>query len=139
MTNTLPSGYKGWLLYDGDCALCLQVIKQFEPVWSRVPLQAEVLQADWVKERLGLTSAEDEAVLLSAMRVLTITGVVYEGASAILYILRSFWWGRPLARIGAFPWIKGLLEFCYQWVAKRRHCSSGTACSIQGRASNRPF
>jgi predicted DCC family thiol-disulfide oxidoreductase YuxK len=131
MTNTLQPGDTGWLLYDGNCTLCLQVVKQFKPIWSRVPLQAEALQTNWVKERLELTSPEDEAILLSAMRVLSATGVVYEGASAILYILRQFWWGRPFARIGAFPWVKKRLEFCYQWVAKRRHCSSDSICSIQ--------
>jgi len=129
--NAPQSEYKGWLLYDGSCTLCLQVVKQFKFIWNQVPLQSEALQAGWVKERLKLTSPEDEAILLSAMRVLTVTGVVYEGAGSVLYILSQFWWGKPLAWIGSLAFVKSVLEFCYQWVAKRRHCSSGSVCSIR--------
>jgi predicted DCC family thiol-disulfide oxidoreductase YuxK len=131
MSKTQLKESKGWILYDGDCSFCWQMVQRFKWFWANIPLKAEQLQAAWVREQLGLDKPEDEVTLLRAMRVLTLTGEVYEGATAILYLLKQYWWTKPLYWLGSCPGIRQGLEKGYQWVAKRRHCRSNSVCSIK--------
>src|SRR5581483_12129479 len=97
---------KGWVLYDGDCALCRWWVDRSHALLLRHGFHLAPLQAPWVKLRLGLN--EDD--LLAEMRLLTANGRVYGGADAIIRITRSIWWAWPIYTAAQMPGIKPLLR-----------------------------
>lgn len=125
-----PLPLKGWVLYDGDCTICIRLIRRLEPLLAKVHLETAPLQTEWVKERLGYTDPAQREALLKEMRVLTNTGQIYGGADAVLYLAGQFWWAMPLVWLSCFPGFKTLLNLGYRWVAANRHCSA-QGCSIK--------
>jgi predicted DCC family thiol-disulfide oxidoreductase YuxK len=120
---------QGWVLYDGDCGICIQLIRWIEPTIIHYGFTTLPLQTPWVKEKLGLTTADQQSELLKEMRVLTTQGQVYGGADALLAMAKRIWWVFPLYGLTFFPGIKPLLRKSYYWVAERRHCSA-QGCKI---------
>lgn len=115
---------QNWVLYDGECGICMTLINGFQGLFQHYRFEPLPLQTDWVKERLGYSSDEQKQELLKEMRVLTETGQVYGGADAILYIARSIWWAYPFYLVSFLPGIKPLLRKTYKEIAARRHCNS---------------
>jgi predicted DCC family thiol-disulfide oxidoreductase YuxK len=116
----------GWVLYDADCPFCIRIADRLRPPLARRHLALLPLQTPWVRDALGLTEAE----LLSEMRLLNRQGEVFGGADAMLEISRQFWWTWPLRQVSRVPQVRHLLHRAYQWVARNRHCLSGT-CQIK--------
>ncbi len=114
-----------WILYDGECPMCLDLVKRFKPLLASKKFQFKPLQNQWVKDQLQLPPSE----LLKEMRVLTNQGFILGGADAILYIAKSLWWGQPLYLIAQIPGVKPLLYILYSFIAQRRHCING-ACQM---------
>jgi predicted DCC family thiol-disulfide oxidoreductase YuxK len=120
----------GWVLYDGDCAICIQLIQTCTPLFLSANLKPTPLQTGWVKERLGYSGTENAAELLQEMRVLTAHGQIYGGANAIIYLAGQFWWSKPFVYLAAIPGFHFLMDRVYRWIASNRHCSA-TGCSIK--------
>ena len=112
----------GWLVYDGDCALCTRLVR-----WFRQPLEGcgyafVPLQAPWIAARLHISYGVAPEDLLKEMRVLTGDGRCLGGSGAILHLAREIWWTRPLWLLAKLPGMRALLDFGYRTVAKHRHC-----------------
>jgi predicted DCC family thiol-disulfide oxidoreductase YuxK len=120
--NELMAGPQGWVLYDGECRICLTLIQRCQDVFRRYGLESATLQSDWVKQTLGYTDDADRHELLKEMRLLTPCGQVYGGADAILQIARRIRWAYPVYLLSFIPGITPLLKKSYRWIAARRHC-----------------
>jgi predicted DCC family thiol-disulfide oxidoreductase YuxK len=120
----------GWVLYDGDCAVCIQFIQTCTPLFLSTSLKPIPLQTEWVKQRLGFDETENSAELLKEMRVLTAQGQIYGGADAVIYLARQFWWSRPFVYLAALPGGHFLIDRVYRWIASNRHCSA-QGCSVK--------
>ena len=117
----------GWVLYDGDCALCIDLAERFEGVLARRGFELLPLQTPWVGDQLGLNDAK----LLAEMRLLLPDGKVFGGADAVVEVSRRFWWAWPFYVISRMPVMKPLLRAAYRWIARRRGCN-GSRCEIIG-------
>ncbi|HKS82762.1 MAG TPA: DUF393 domain-containing protein [Candidatus Acidoferrales bacterium] len=114
---------RGWIFYDGECALCRRSVEFWRDAMERRRFEFEALQAPWVRERLGL----DESELLREMRVMLRDGRVFGGAGAIVELARQVWWARPLVWLARAPYAMRLLRAAYREIASRRRCD-GDAC-----------
>ena len=110
---------RGWVLYDGDCAFCLGMVRRFRAVVERRGFCLAPLQTPWVRERLALPDDE----LLAQMLLLTSDGRL-GGADALVEIARHIWWGWPLFALSKLPGARPLLAAGYCWMARRRHSLS---------------
>jgi predicted DCC family thiol-disulfide oxidoreductase YuxK len=107
----------GWILYDGDCALCSGLSVKFGRFLSRRGLALAPLQTPWVMQRLGLKPGEipEEIKLLSA------TGEIFGGHHAFAQIARGIWWAWPVYLVFRLPGMDPVCRCGYRWLAIRRH------------------
>jgi predicted DCC family thiol-disulfide oxidoreductase YuxK len=124
-TTTDKRFVKAWVLYDGDCSVCIRLARRFENVLARRGFELLPLQTPWVRERLGLSDEQ----LLVEMRLLFPDGKTFAGADAVVHLSRQIWWAWPLWAISRIPGAMPLLRRGYRWFANRRHCSS--ACRVE--------
>jgi predicted DCC family thiol-disulfide oxidoreductase YuxK len=110
----------GWVLYDGDCRLCLGVARRFQNLLAGRHFGLLPLQTPWVKARLSLPDSQ----LLCEMRLLRPDGNFFGGVDALLEIARYFWWAWPLQQIGRIPAMTKILHAVYRWIARNRNCTS---------------
>jgi predicted DCC family thiol-disulfide oxidoreductase YuxK len=120
----------GWILFDGECALCRRSVEFWRDTFERRGFEFEALQTAWVRETLGLGDAE----LLREMRVKLRDGRVFGGAEAIVELARHVWWARPLVWLARVPAVKRLLRAIYRGIAARRNCE-GAACEMAAHGS----
>ncbi len=113
------------MFYDGECRLCLALVRRWECALARRHFRLAPLQADWVRETLGADGEE----LLREMRVRTPEGEVLGGAAGVVELARHFWWASWLRGVARFAAGRRLLDAGYRWVAARRHCA-GDACAV---------
>jgi predicted DCC family thiol-disulfide oxidoreductase YuxK len=114
---------RGWVLYDGDCALCRRWVRRFERTLTLRGFDLAPLQSPWVLECLDVPEHE----LLARMRVLTREGGDVAGADALLFIARTIWWAWPLYAVSLLPGCRPWLRRLYDFVARHRQCS-GDSC-----------
>ena len=112
----------GWLVYDGDCALCTRLVR-----WFRRPLEVRgyalvPLQSPWIAARLHISYSVAPEDLLKEMRVLTADGRCLGGSDAVLHLAREIWWTWPLWLLAKLPGMYRLLDLAYRTVATHRHC-----------------
>jgi predicted DCC family thiol-disulfide oxidoreductase YuxK len=119
------AGTRGWILYDGECALCRRSVEFWRDTFERQGFEFEALQTAWVRATLGLGDAE----LLREMRVKLRDGRVFGGAEAIVELAQHVWWARPLVWLARAPAVKRLLRAIYRGIAARRKCE-GAACAV---------
>ena len=117
-----------WLLYDGDCRLCLGMVERWRGALERRGFGLAALQEDWVRARLDLPEEE----LLREMRVLSGAGQTRGGASALVFIWSRIWWCWPLWALAQLPGVHSLLDAVYRWIAAHRACLPGS-CSLHAR------
>jgi predicted DCC family thiol-disulfide oxidoreductase YuxK len=108
----------GWILYDGECRMCRDMMRGFDRTFTSrgfifAPLQLEL--------KPGERPAK--------MRVRTIDGHDFGGADAVLFLAGFVWWGRPLRWFAKLPGAKRLLHRIYREIASRRSCDGG-ACLL---------
>jgi predicted DCC family thiol-disulfide oxidoreductase YuxK len=120
---------KGWVLFDGECPLCIHLAARFGPFLRRHRFELAPLQTNWVRERL--TRIDND--LLSEMRLLTSHGELRGGADALIFIARQIWWTRPLYWLSRIPLVRVALRRAYRWIAVHRHCLSG-GCHVAERS-----
>jgi predicted DCC family thiol-disulfide oxidoreductase YuxK len=114
---------KGWVLYDGECAVCRSWLRLLTNVLARKGFVTAMLQEPWVAERLGRDG------LLSDLRLLTSDGKIIAGADAYLYVMRRIWWTWPLYALFNLPGFKTVFRAGYRWFANNRYCVS-SACRL---------
>ncbi len=117
---------KGWILYDGECLVCLRFVRFIKPLFGPRGFQFAPLQLSWVKTRLELPEAE----LLKQFWVLPIHGNNIGGADALVFLASQAWWGWPFSLLAKLPFMMSFLRKAYNWFAEHRHCVGGT-CRIE--------
>ncbi len=129
MNATIPiqtgEAARGWVLYDGECPLCLATVARFGPLLRRHHFDLASLQTPWVQKRLGLNPGEP----LKEMKLLTADDQIYGGADAALQIARKIWWAWPLFALAKIPGLTPLFHVIYRRIAANRTCFGGQ-CSI---------
>ncbi len=130
----------GWLVYDGECALCTRLVRWFRRPLERRGYAFVALQAPWIAARLHISYGVAPEDLLQEMRVLTRDGRCLGGSAAILYLAREIWWIRPLWLLAKLPGMRALLDLGYRTVARHRHCVGAvgqriTSCAV-GKATH---
>jgi alginate O-acetyltransferase complex protein AlgI len=114
----LPAAPKnGWILYDGECALCTGLAGKFGPALRRRGFELAPLQASWVAPRLGL----QPGVVPDEMKLLTAAGAVYGGHLAFAQIFRRIWWAWPGYAASRLPGMDPVFRRGYRWLADHRH------------------
>jgi predicted DCC family thiol-disulfide oxidoreductase YuxK len=126
MTDTADREPRGYVLYDGECRLCIGMAQRYERTLARRGFQMVPLQTPWVAERLGLADGE----IPNEMRVLLSDNAMLGGADAVVYLAGRIWWAWPLWLFGQIPGARWLLRAGYRWIAARRHCFGG-ACELK--------
>jgi predicted DCC family thiol-disulfide oxidoreductase YuxK len=116
-----------WILYDGNCQVCLRMKTRLAPVFEKRGFVWQPLQAEWVGEATGLSEQE----LMSEMKVYLGTGGVIGGMDAWIYLSRTVWWMYPLFLVGQVEVLRFGMDRCYRAFAARRYCIGGT-CRIGG-------
>jgi predicted DCC family thiol-disulfide oxidoreductase YuxK len=114
-----------WVLYDGDCGLCVNLARRFAKSLTRHRFELLPLQTPSVRERLDLNGP----ALLSEMRVLLPDGRTFGGADAVVEISRRYWWAWPLPLLARIPPVMTLLRAGYRWFARNRACAANV-CPI---------
>ncbi len=85
-TATRKRSSQGWVLYDGECQFCLNIVERFNAhVCIAIIFRLAPLQAPWVQRRLGLKPGEP----LVEMKLLAVDGTIYGGADALVRIART--------------------------------------------------
>lgn len=124
------AGTRGWIFYDGECAICWRGVEFWRGAMERRGFEFEALQAPWVRKMLGL----DERELLREMRLMLADGRTLGGADAILELARQVWWARPLVWLARAPYAMRLMRSAYRGIAARRKCN-GEACVASARGA----
>jgi predicted DCC family thiol-disulfide oxidoreductase YuxK len=113
------------LLFDGDCPLCLRIVRRTRDLLEKRGFALVPLQTDWVRTRLDLPEEE----LLKEMHLLTVDDRVLRAVDAYVFIWRKIWWCFPLRILAHVPGVRFLMDALYRWVARNRMCLSGD-CSL---------
>jgi predicted DCC family thiol-disulfide oxidoreductase YuxK len=116
---------QGWVLYDGECPLCLNAVARFAPLLRRHHFDLAPLQTTWVQNRLGLKTDEP----LMEMKLLAGDETIFGGAEALAQIARRIWWAWPLFALAQVPGAMILLRGIYCWIAANRNCLNSN-CQI---------
>jgi predicted DCC family thiol-disulfide oxidoreductase YuxK len=116
---------QGWFLYDGSCGFCATWVPRFASLIRRAGYRIAPLQAEWVKERLGLTAEE----INENVRILQVDGTQVIGADVYLAVMKKIWWSRPLAKILSLPGAHDGFEKFYAWFKRHRFAISN-ACNL---------
>ena len=131
MSPTRPpvaiDGPRGWVLYDGECALCRSFVTRTEPILARRGFVMAPLQEEWVATRLPV-SADN---LLYDVRLLLSSGTIISGADVYLYLARRIWWAWWFWAIFSLPGLIHVVHGGYRWIADHRYC-------VGGRCHTRP-
>jgi predicted DCC family thiol-disulfide oxidoreductase YuxK len=118
----------GWVLYDNGCGFCSQWVRSCKDIIGRYGLGIKDLPTAWSDGNLKLAASE----VLDDIRVLTLTGEMYSGADAYLYLTMRIWWARPLGRLFRLPVVNPFFRTGYRWFNRNRHRISGY-CGLQNQ------
>lgn len=120
-----PDTANGWLLYDGDCALCRGAARRFENLLNGHGFNLTPLQTPWARERFHLAEGErpEEMILLLP------DDREFGGADAYVQIARRIWWAWPFYAFSHIPGVMLLLRAVYRRIAANRYCYDG-ACRL---------
>jgi len=130
-SHNKPTHGFGWVFYDEQCPKCCRWEGRFKKVLLRKHILTAPLQRGWVQQRLDLDAND----AFTQMRVLTASGKVLGGASAMVYLAGLIWWAKPLAAIAKLPGMIGQLDRLYGYIARNRYCQS-TICKV-AKAQNK--
>src|SRR5262249_58047621 len=106
----------GWILYDDACGICRWCVRFWEATVRRRGFSIAPLQADWVRERVGLDGAE----LTRDLRLLLSNGSHIQGADVYRYVMRRVWWGYPLFLASTLPILRAALALGYRTFPRNR-------------------
>ncbi len=117
----------GWILYDDSCGFCRRWVPFWEGELRRQGFGIAPLQADWVRERLGM----DEARLLDDVRLLMADGSHLAGTEVYRFAMRRIWWAWPGYALSVLPGLRQLFDLAYRKFARNRHRISDS-CGLPG-------
>ena len=105
------------VLYDGNCRMCGRI--------------ASVLR-DWGGEMLVVTPSPDPN--MESLQLIAPGGRVWEGAAATEELLTILPRGKLIAWIFHVPFVRGLADRIYRWIARNRYrLGCGEHCSYRGQ------
>ena len=125
MNTEITETNKGWVFYDGECALCSGWVERTYALLLRRGYHFVPLQTSWAKMRLGLNADEP----LTEMKLLRESGEILGGADALIQMARVIWWLWPLYAFAKVPGIKPVMSLLYRRLAADRHCF-GNQCKV---------
>ena len=125
MNTEITETSKGWVFYDGECALCRGWVERTYAIVLRRGYHFVPLQTPFARARLGLKADE----LLREMKLLTARGDIFGGADALVQIARAIWWLWPFYAVAQIPGVQPLLRSLYRRLAANRHCL-GNQCKL---------
>jgi predicted DCC family thiol-disulfide oxidoreductase YuxK len=108
---------RGWIGYDADCGLCVNVIRRSHGVFERRGFIFIPLQNPWLATKLGLKPGE----MPEEMKLLFPDGRSIGGAGCTMVMMQAVWWLAPFAWLAWFPGIRLITIAVYRWVARNRH------------------
>lgn len=117
---------RGYVLYDDSCGFCRRWIPFWGPTLLRRGFAIAPLQADWVRERLGVSHDE----LVEDLRLLLADGQLVRGADVYRYVLRRIWWAYPLYLFAVAPVGRQAFNWGYRTFARNRFLVSH-ACGLR--------
>ena len=104
------------VIYDGNCRMCTRI--------------ANVI-GDWGREDLNVVPSEDPN--LDALQLVAPDGRMWQGAVAIEQLLTILPRGRLIGWIFYVPFIRGIADRVYRWIARNRYrLGCGEHCSYRG-------
>jgi len=115
----------GHVLYDDSCGFCRRWIPFWGPTLLRRGFAIAPLQAEWVRERLGVTDAE----LIADLRLLLADGKLVQGADVYRHVMRQIWWAYPLYLFAVAPAGRQAFDWGYRTFARNRFIVS-RACGL---------
>jgi predicted DCC family thiol-disulfide oxidoreductase YuxK len=117
---------KGWILFDDSCGFCRRWIPFWQGALMRRGFAVAPLQADWVRERTGLS----EDALLQDLLLLLADGTIIRGADVYRYAMRRIWWAWPVWLFSVTPGLRWIFDQCYRLFAVNRYRVS-RACGLR--------
>lgn len=108
------------VLYDGNCRMCGRI--------------AGVLR-DWGGEMLVVTPSADPD--MESLQLIAPDGEIREGAAATEHLLTILPRGRIIAWIFHVPFVRGIADRLYRWIARNRYrLGCGEHCSYRGKQTS---
>lgn len=131
--DLIPPGTRGWVFYDGACALCARGVARWSGPWARRGFLWLPLQTEGAAARLGVSDQD----LLAEMHLLLPGHRVRCGVDAWAALLRAIWWLWPLGALLAIPGFRQIGRSSYRWLACNRHCLGGN-CDMRATGASQP-
>jgi predicted DCC family thiol-disulfide oxidoreductase YuxK len=133
------SSEKLYVVYDGQCNLCLASVAKLKELPTHAALQFVQIQQIGLEGDSplivpGLHQVNREA-LYDKMHVADEQGRLFAGADGVIRILRTVKGLRWLSAFYKLPGMKRLADWMYRYIANRRYDwfgSTGQSCSING-------
>ena len=120
-----PETTKGWILYDDSCGFCRRWIPFWQGALLRRGFAVAPLQAEWVREKTGLSGVD----LLADLRLLLADGTMIRGADVYRYAIRRIWWAWPVYIFSITPLLRNIFDWGYRTFAAHRYKVS-QACQL---------
>jgi predicted DCC family thiol-disulfide oxidoreductase YuxK len=118
---------RGLLFYDRDCRWCRRFARLGRSTLARHGFALVALQSSWSQRRLALAGVPEE------MKLLLPHGQLLGGARALVAIIGTVPWGRPLAAGARLAPVMAALDACYRFVAAHRGCRVAVCASPRRR------
>ncbi|MCA0755252.1 DUF393 domain-containing protein [Paenibacillus sp. N4] len=139
MNRTSPETETLYVIYDGNCRLCLASVSKLKELPTRsaldlIPIgQLEALEEDSIPLRAlrGINNEE----LYEKIHIVDGNGRVFAGADGIVRILRTVKGLKCLSMLYRIPGMRRMADRLYRYIAARRYewfGSAGQSCSING-------
>lgn len=106
---------KGRVYYDAECSMCqisadILSNSRASETYELINVHTATLPAGMTKERM-----------LEEIYVTLPDGTTYTNADAVLHLMTTYWYLRPLVYIGRLPGIVHILRVLYRFVARNRY------------------
>ncbi len=115
MDRVIPK--EGWVLFDGSCGFC----SWWVPFWAKMlrahGYEIEMLQSEWVSQRLGLSESE----ILSDILILRPSGEQVRGADVYRDVMSKVWWLKPIYFCSMAPLSRQIFNLAYKVFNKNRY------------------
>lgn len=125
-TGSLPSGTRGYVIYDAGCGGCASARRRFGPSLERRGFPCLSIQRA-LKQFPGRLSSEEWG---RELKIVHHDGSITGGARAVAELMKAFPLLRPLGALIDLPVIRHVSAAVYQWIARRRYCWS-KACRLR--------
>lgn len=119
MSDSGGNGRPYTLIYDGKCSVCTRIVSEIAARDWRAAFEVLPSQAPGVAERFPWITQKAFAESLQLVRIAD--GQTMQGARAVEEILRLLPRGGPVAWLFRVPFVRGVAEVAYRWVARNRH------------------